>query len=175
VAVQGLGHVGWHLCHLLHEAGAKLSVADMNPAHAASTVREFGATMVDPRSVHAVDADIFAPCAIGGVLNARSIPEIKARMICGAANNQLATSEDGERLRARGILYLPDYVANGGGIINVAAEILRITPRAPWVEERLAAMQARMAHILTRAAGEGVSPAMIADRLVEEQLLQVAV
>ncbi|MAO00139.1 Glu/Leu/Phe/Val dehydrogenase dimerization domain-containing protein [uncultured Roseovarius sp.] len=175
VAVQGLGHVGWHLCHLLHEAGARLSVADMNPAHVASTVREFGATMVDPRSIHAVDADIFAPCAIGGVLNPRSIPEIRAQMVCGAANNQLASPEDAERLRARDILYLPDYVANGGGIINVAAEILRIAPRAPWVDERLDAMQARMAHVLARASGEGVSPAMIADRLVEEQLLQVAV
>jgi leucine dehydrogenase len=174
VAVQGLGHVGWHLCLLLHETGARLSVADMNPAHAASTVREFGATMVDPRVIHAVDADIFAPCAIGGVLNARSIPEIKAKMVCGAANNQLATPEDADRLRARAILYLPDYVANGGGIINVAAEILQIAPRAPWVEERLGAMQARMAHILTRAAGEGISPAILADRLVEEQLLQAA-
>ncbi|MBS4010564.1 MAG: amino acid dehydrogenase, partial [Roseovarius sp.] len=154
---------------------AKLSVADMNPAHADSTVREFGATMVDPRTIHAVDADIFAPCAIGGVLNARNIPEIGAKMICGAANNQLATPEDAERLRARGILYLPDYVANGGGIINVAAEILRISPRAPWVEERLGAMQARMAHILTRATGEDLSPATLADRMVEEQLLQVAV
>lgn len=174
VAVQGLGHVGWHLCHMLHEAGARLSVADMNPAHAASVVREFGATMVDPRAIHAVDADIFAPCAIGGVLNARSIPEIRAKMICGAANNQLATPEDAERLHAGGILYMPDYVANGGGIINVAAEILRIAPRAPWVEARLGALQARMAQILARAAGEGTSPANIADRLVEEQLLREA-
>lgn len=174
VAVQGLGHVGWHLCLLLHEAGARLSVADMNPARVASTVKEFGATMVDPRAIHGAEADVFAPCAIGGILNARSIPEIRARMICGAANNQLATPEAAESLRARDILYLPDYVANGGGIINVAAEILQIEPREPWVKERLSAMQGRMAHILTRAAGESISPAIVADRLVEEQLLQAA-
>lgn len=175
VAVQGLGHVGWHLCLLLHEAGARLSVADMDPARVAGTLKEFGATALDPHSIHATDAEIFAPCAIGGVLNADTIPQIRARMICGAANNQLATPEDADRLAARGILYLPDYVANGGGIINVAAEILQIGDRAPWVEERLAAMQDHMRHLLARALGECASPARVADRMVEAQLLQVAI
>ncbi len=175
VAVQGLGHVGWHLCRLLHEAGARLSVADMNADRATKAVREFGANVVTPDHVHATQADIFAPCAIGGILNARTIPEIHARLVVGAANNQLATPGDGDALQARGILYLPDYVANGGGIINVAAEILEITDSAPWVGERLAAMQATIAQILNRAKGEGISPALIADRMVEEQLLQVAV
>ncbi len=175
VAVQGLGHVGWHLCLMLHEAGAQLSVADMDPARVAGTVKEFGATAVDPRAIHAAEADIFAPCAIGGILNPRSIPEIRARMICGAANNQLSGSSDAKALQERGILYLPDYVANGGGIINVAAEILQIDDRAQWVEERLTAMQARMTHIVARAIGEGISPALIADQMVEEQLLQTAV
>jgi leucine dehydrogenase len=171
VAVQGLGHVGWHLCRLLDEAGARLIVADMDPVRVAETVRAFGATEVAPAGVHAVDADVFAPCAIGGVLNAASIAEIRASMICGAANNQLATPGDADRLHARGILYLPDYVANGGGIINVAAEILRIGDRGPWVEERLATMRATMERLLARAAGEGTSPAPMADRIVEEALL----
>jgi len=175
VAVQGLGHVGWHLCLMLHEAGARLIVADMDAARVASTVKEFDAAPVATGTIHAAEADIFAPCAIGGVLNARSIPDITAPLICGAANNQLATPEAADLLEARGILYLPDYVANGGGIINVAAEILQIADRDGWVADRLSAMQANMAHILTLAAAEGVSPAVIADRMVEEQLLAQAV
>ena len=175
VAVQGLGHVGWHLCLMLHEVGARLIVADMDAARVAPTVKEFGAEPVAPEAIHAAEVDIFAPCAIGGVLNAQSVPGIRAAMICGAANNQLATAADAELLEARGILYLPDYVANGGGIINVAAEILQIADRDGWVADRLSSMQANMAHILTRAEAEGVSPAVIADRMVEEQLLARAV
>ncbi|WP_297770730.1 Glu/Leu/Phe/Val dehydrogenase dimerization domain-containing protein [uncultured Roseovarius sp.] len=175
VAVQGLGHVGWHLCLLLHEAGAQLLVADSDPARVASTLKEFGAAQVDTQDIHAAKADIFAPCAIGAVLNSGSIPNIRASMVCGAANNQLATPDDADALHARGILYLPDYVANGGGIINVAAEILRIAERESWVTDRLAAMQVNMAQILKRAAAENVSPARIADRMVENQLLAQAV
>ncbi|MDA3857702.1 MAG: Glu/Leu/Phe/Val dehydrogenase family protein, partial [Roseovarius sp.] len=175
VAVQGLGHVGWHLCRLLHEAGARLSVADMDAGRVANAVRDFGAGAVAPGRIHATEADIFAPCAIGGILNARTIPEIRARLVVGAANNQLAIPEDADALHARGILYLPDYVANGGGIINVAAEILQITDSGPWVAERLDAMPATMTQILNRAKGEGLSPALIADRMIEDQLLQVAV
>jgi leucine dehydrogenase len=171
VAVQGLGHVGWHLCRILHAAGARLSVADMDGTRAATTAREFGAETVPPETIHAAEADIFAPCAIGGVLNAETIPAIRARMICGAANNQLATPQDADRLHARGILYLPDYVANGGGIINVSAEILEVADRAAWVDARLDAIGANMAHILEQAAGERISPAVVADRMVEEALL----
>jgi leucine dehydrogenase len=171
VAVQGLGHVGWQLCRLLHEAGAHLSVADMDATRAAVTAAEFGARAVAPGAIHAAEADILAPCAIGGSLDAATIPEIRARMICGAANNQLATPEDAERLRARGILYLPDYVANGGGIISVSAEILGVEDRAAWVAGRLDAIRATTARILEQADGAGTSPAVIADRLVEEALL----
>lgn len=174
VAVQGLGHVGWHLCRLLHEAGAELLVADMNAAQAAETAREFGGQVVDPAEIHRIEADIFAPCAIGGILNAQSIPELKARLVAGAANNQLATPEDADRLQARGILYAPDYVANGGGIINVAAEILGMENRSAWVAERLEALETTIEHILTRAAGEGVSPAHLADRITRERLLPKA-
>ncbi|MBC7163997.1 MAG: Glu/Leu/Phe/Val dehydrogenase [Roseovarius sp.] len=170
VAVQGLGHVGWHLCRLLDAAGARLVVADTDAARVAATVRALGARAATPTGIHAAEADVFAPCAIGGVLNATTIPEIRAAMVCGAANNQLATPGDADRLHERGILYLPDYFANGGGIINVAAEILRIEDRGPWVEERLAAMRAAMEALLARAADEGVSPAPVADRMVERLL-----
>ena len=174
VAVQGLGHVGWHLARMLHEAGARLIVADMDAARAETTAQDFGAAVADPLTIHAAQADIFAPCAIGGILNAESIPQIRARMVAGAANNQLAEEEDATRLLERGILYLPDYVANGGGIINVAAEILQIADRTPWVEEKLAALEATMDHILSRAAGQGASPAHLADRIVEERMLPKA-
>ncbi len=174
VAVQGLGHVGWHLCRMLHDEGAKLIVADMNPARAATTAQEFGAQVADPAAVHAAEADIFAPCAIGGILNARTIPQIRAKMVAGAANNQLASEADADRLHARGILYLPDYVANGGGIVNVAAEILHVESPAPWVAEKLAALETTMERILARAEGEGTSPAHLADRIVEGQMLRQA-
>lgn len=174
VAVQGLGHVGWHLCRLLHDAGARLIVADVDAGRADAAGRAFGAEIVAPDAVHAAAADILAPCAIGGTLNARTIPQIRARMIGGSANNQLATPEDADRLHARSILYLPDYVANGGGIINAATEILQIDDPEPWIEERLAALQATMARILARAEGENTSPAYLADRIVEERLLKRA-
>jgi len=174
VAVQGLGHVGWHLCRLLHEAGATLTVADMNRTRTAAAARDFGATPAEPATIHAAPACIFAPCAIGGILNADTIPQIGARMVAGAANNQLASPGDADHLHARGILYLPDYVANGGGIINVAAEILQIEDRTPWVAGKLAALEATMTRILARAATEGTSPAQLADRIVEERLLAKA-
>lgn len=171
VAVQGLGHVGWHLCRMLHDEGAALIVADMDAARADLTARDFDAEIASPDIVHAVEADIFAPCAIGGILNAQTVPQIRARMVAGAANNQLATPDDADRLHTSGILYLPDYVANGGGIINVAAEILHIADRTTWVEEKLAALQATMARILARAGGEGTSPAHLADHIVAERML----
>ena len=174
VAVQGLGHVGWHLCRRLHGAGARLSVADMDAARAEVTAAEFGAAVVAPEAIHAAAADIFAPCAIGGVLNAATIPEIRARMVCGAANTQLATPVDADRLHKRGILYVPDYVANGGGIISVSAEILEIADRDAWVNSRLDAIGTNVARILERAAGEEASPAVTADRMVAEALLPKA-
>lgn len=174
VAVQGLGHVGLNLCRMLHDEGARLIVADMEPARAATTAQEFGARVAEPATIHAAEADIFAPCAIGGVLNAETIPQIRAKMVAGAANNQLATGTDADRLHSRGILYLPDYVANGGGIINVAAEILHVDNPGPWVAERLSALETTMERILARAEGERTSPAHLADRIVEGRMLRQA-
>lgn len=171
VAVQGLGHVGWHLCRLLHEAGARLILADTDATRLTQSCADFGATAGDVATIHAAEADVFAPCAIGGTLNATTIPDIRAGLIAGAANNQLATPADADRLAARGILYLPDYVANGGGIINVAAEILRIEDRTPWVAARLDALSTTMTRILTHAAAKGQSPAHLADTIIGERLL----
>jgi leucine dehydrogenase len=165
VAVQGVGQVGAALCALLHEAGAKLVVADADAARAAAVAARFGASTVPPEAIIAADADIFAPCALGGTLDRDGIAALNARLVCGAANNQLATPEDGARLAERGILYAPDYVANAGGIINVAAEYLG--EAADAVEARVRAIGPRMALILARAAECGATPAEVADAMAE--------
>ena len=124
VAVQGVGHVGFHLCKFLTDAGATLLVADVNRDNLARVTDAMNATVVSPRDILFQDADILAPCALGNILNSESIPRIKAKVIAGAANNQLSTVADGQRLTERGILYAPDYVINAGGVISVAHEYL---------------------------------------------------
>ena len=122
VAVQGVGHVGAHLCRLLHDAGAKLIVADVNRKSLNAISSAMPVTVVAPTEVIYADADVLAPCALGNVLSSATIPRIKAKVIAGAANNQLSTLADGARLSAREILYAPDYVINAGGIISVSHE-----------------------------------------------------
>ena len=122
VAVQGVGHVGAHLCTLLHEAGAKLVIADVNRRNLNAVTAQLPARIVAPAEILFADVDVLAPCALGNVLTSVTIPNIKARVIAGAANNQLSTAADGQHLADREILYAPDYVINAGGIINVAHE-----------------------------------------------------
>ena len=122
VAVQGVGNVGYHLCRLLQEAGATLTVADIEPTKVQRVCDEFGASAVALDEILFCDVDLLAPCALGAVLTADTIPKLQASIVAGAANNQLQTPEDGQRLEDAGILYAPDYVINGGGIINVACE-----------------------------------------------------
>lgn len=170
VSVQGLGHVGWHLCKLLRAAGAELVVADMDPARAAQAARTFGAEVVAPDRILTVEADIFAPCAVGGVVTVDSAAALPVAIVCGAANNQLADDAAGDVLHERGILYAPDYVANGGGIVNAATEILRIGDRTDFVTRKLAALETMMGRILDTAAREGTGPHRIADRIVAARL-----
>ena len=122
VAVQGVGHVGMFLCKLLHEAGAELFISDVNNDNLKATMAEVPATVVPPSELLFADVDVLAPCALGNILTSSTIPKIKAKVIAGAANNQLSTPADGLRLAKRDILYAPDYVINAGGIISVAAE-----------------------------------------------------
>jgi leucine dehydrogenase len=122
VAVQGVGHVGAHLCRLLHEAGAKLIVADVNRENLDAVSNSMPVTIVPPTEILYADVDVLSPCALGNILTAATIPQLKASVIAGAANNQLSTVADGARLSARDILYAPDYVINAGGIINVSHE-----------------------------------------------------
>ena len=122
VAVQGVGHVGAHLCQLLHDAGAKLIVADVNRDNLNAVTAAIPVEAVAPADILYADVDVLAPCALGNILTAATIPKIKAKVIAGAANNQLSTLADGARLSAREILYAPDYVINAGGIVSVSHE-----------------------------------------------------
>ncbi len=121
IAIQGVGAVGYLLARHLHAAGAVLSVADINTEAVERCKREFGATIVDYHTIHALECDIFSPCALGAILNDNTIPAIKASIVAGGANNQLAKERHGQVLRDRGIIYAPDYAINGGGIIHAAA------------------------------------------------------
>nr|WP_315383141.1 Glu/Leu/Phe/Val dehydrogenase dimerization domain-containing protein [uncultured Sphingomonas sp.] len=168
VAIQGVGHVGEALAHLLHGVGARLIVADVDSDRVARVAVATGAEIVSTRQVMAAQADIVAPCALGAVLNADSVEVLRARVVCGAANNQLATAADGERLARRGILYAPDYVVNAGGIINVAGEYLGWTSED--VAARIEATGTRLAAVLDHAEAEEVPPHFAADTLARSAI-----
>ena len=169
VAVQGLGHVGMHLARRLHEVGADLIVSDLNSERVREAQTEFAAIAVAPSEIFVQQADIFAPCAMGAAINAETVPRLKVRAVVGAANNQLASDDMGQALKDRGILYAPDYVVNGGGIVNVAMEILQVTD-ARFRDERLAGLRESLDHILREAAATGGLPHHIADTYIEERL-----
>lgn len=167
ITVQGVGNVGFNLCRLLSEAGAKLVVADVNKANL-QRAEALGVQIAPVDQIHAVSADVFSPCALGAGLNPHTIPELGAPIVCGAANNQLATEADGQALVARGVTYAPDYVVNAGGIINVSAEYLG--EAADVVEARVRAIAPRVMRVLDIAKSEGITPQAAADRIVREKL-----
>jgi leucine dehydrogenase len=169
VAVQGLGGVGLHLCRHLHAAGARLVVSDLDAERVARAVAEFDATALAPAKILTADVDILSPCALGAVLNEASIPTIRAALVAGAANNQLATEADGERLRRRGILYAPDYVINAGGIIRVACEYLRQGTESD-VRAQIARIPDTLRQVLEQAAQDALPTHVVADRLAERAL-----
>lgn len=165
VAVQGLGQVGAELCRLLAEAGAELVVSDIDKGRCERIAKEYGARIAHPDDIVLYDADIFAPCALGGVLTRRSAGAMKARLICGAANNQLADADAAAVLMKRGIVYVPDYVANAGGIISAAAEYLE--DGADEVAARVERIALRVAIVLEEAERTRRSPALVADQIAE--------
>ena len=173
VALQGLGAVGWHLAEYLHRAGAKLVVADVNAEKVARAQAELGATAVSVTEILAADVDVVAPCALGATLNAQSIPALKARLIAGAANNQLAPAADGDALQARGITYLPDYLVNAGGIISVAREF-RNEGEESAVMAEVGQIRGRVAELLDRVKASGQTPAREADAWARSLLVKPA-
>lgn len=124
VAVQGCGHVGYYLAKELHFLGVKLIVTDIDQAKIDRCVKEFDAVAVKPDAIYSAHADLFAPCALGGIINEKSLPQLRVEIVCGAANNQLKEPSHGQLIHQLGIIYVPDYVANAGGIINGCREML---------------------------------------------------
>ncbi len=172
VAVQGLGSVGYHLCRLLHAAGAKLVVTDINQEAIARCVQEFGAEAVAPEAIYDQEVDIYAPCALGATIHDETIPRLKASIVAGSANNQLAEERHGEALRQAGILYAPDYAINAGGVIVIAHET---RPGGPAYDEALAMQHVDRIHetllaIFERAEQDGVATSLAADRVAEDRL-----
>ena len=157
VALKGLGHVGFALAGFLHAAGARLTVADIDAGRVAEAERAFGAAAAPVEAIAALGADVFAPCALGGDLCEAAIPRLGAGIVCGAANNQLATAEDGIRLARRGVLYCPDYLVNAGGVISVARGPLGLTPEA--VEAKLAGLPGTLLEVLAAAEREAAARA----------------
>jgi leucine dehydrogenase len=169
VAVQGVGGVGYHLCRLLAADGVELSVADVRPAAVQRVREEFRARAVAVEEVLALQVDVLAPCALGAVLNSQSIPRLRARIIAGAANNQLAQGQDGTALQAAGILYAPDYVINAGGIISVAREYAGGATEAQVIAD-IQAIPARLTEIFERARRENRPTNAVADEMARAKL-----
>jgi leucine dehydrogenase len=168
VAVQGIGHVGYHLCRELNAQGASLVVADVDPLKAERAQREFGAEVVALDEIFYADCDVFAPCALGSALNDRTIPMLRCKIVAGAANNQLGEARHAEDLRHRGIVYAPDYAINAGGLINVAQEIVGYD--ANHVRGRTMRIYDTILEILQRADRGETTTTRIADAMVEEKL-----
>jgi leucine dehydrogenase len=168
VAIQGCGHVGFYLAKELAEVGARLSVTDIDAERVKHVVSETGATPVGTDDIYGLQADIFAPCALGGILNDRTIPQLKVEIVAGAANNQLLETRHGDELQRRNILYAPDYVANGGGVINVYGELhgwdaSRARRKADQIYDT-------MLMVFDIAREQGVPTYVAADRLAERRI-----
>ena len=168
IALQGCGNVGCHVASLLHKAGARLIVTDVDPAKVDRLVKEFGAVAVAPDEIYGSDAHVFAPCALGGIINDETIPQFKIEVIAGGANNQLLEERHGDELEKRGILYAPDYAANAGGVINGCRELLNweASQSLAKVDEIYDTVLA----IFGTAESEGIPTYKAADHLAERRL-----
>jgi leucine dehydrogenase len=172
IAVQGVGNVAFHLCKHLHEEGAKLIVTDINKKSVQRAIAQFGATAVDPYDIYEVDCDIYSPCALGATINDETIPKLKAKVIAGAANNQLKEDRHGDRIYEMGIIYAPDYVINAGGVINVADELYGYNrERALKKVEQIYHNIEKVIEISNR---DYIPTYKAADRLAEERIDRVA-
>ncbi len=167
VAIQGVGSVGGGLARHLAQAGARLTLADQDAAKAAALAAELGGNVVAADAILSTEADVLSPCALGAILDSHTIPLLKAPVIAGGANNQLARPEHGDEVQARGILYAPDYVINAGGIINVALEYLDGADRAA-VDAKVAGIPGRLNAVWDESAVTGDNPAKVADRMAQK-------
>jgi leucine dehydrogenase len=167
VALQGCGNVGYNLAKNLHAAGAKLIVSDVDGQKIRRLVDEFGAAVVESEKILSVPADIFAPCALGAVINDQSIPQLHSQIVAGAANNQLLEDRHGDMLKERGILYVPDYAANSGGVFSGCVEVLGWKPEQ--VAKKVDEIYNTVLSILELASAEDISTNKAADRIAESR------
>lgn len=180
VAVQGTGNVGGRLCRHLHKAGAKLVIADVNEAACKKIAEETGAEIVPVQNIFDAEVDVFAPCALGGILDDASIPRIRAKVIAGAANNQLATDAHADAVAARGILYAPDFVLNAGGVIGASQEGMKLggdDSGKPIYEEAIAFKETEkvgklLEKTLERAKRDNLTPHAAAITLAKEAIAE---
>jgi leucine dehydrogenase len=178
VAIQGVGHVGAYLADKLAAAGAKLAITDIDREALETVAGRTGARIVSPAAIFDEDADVFAPCALGGAINSSTAQRLKAKIVAGGANNQLADAQAGRLLQDRGILYAPDFVINGGGIINIAAEIRGLDAQKAfdpaWVENKLQRMIATLDEVLERSRAEGRPPQEVAIDTAKARIAKAA-
>jgi len=168
VAIQGCGNVGHNLAKELHTAGARLIVSDVDAEKLKRAVEEFDAAAASPDEIYSVEADVFAPCALGGIINDRTTSQLKAEIVCGGANNQLLEERHGDALAARGILYAPDYVANAGGVLSGGADLFGWSPEK--VRAEVLAIYDTLLSIFSIAETERIPTYKAADRLAERRL-----
>jgi len=168
VALQGVGQVGFRLARFLAEAGARLTVCDVDPLRVERAAAELGATPASTEEIYDVAADVFSPNAGGGILNDDTIPRLRAAAVVGAANDQLAEDRHGDALHARGILYGPDYLVNAGGLLSVLFE--KGETDEDGIEERIRGIGPRLSALWARANTEGIPPHRLAERVAEERL-----
>jgi leucine dehydrogenase len=172
IAVQGVGNVAFNLCRYLHEEGAQLIVTDINKESVQRAVEEFGATAVDPDDIYNVQCDIYAPCALGATINDKTIPQLKAKVIAGAANNQLKETRHGDLIHELGIVYAPDYVINAGGVINVADELYGYNRERAM--KKVEGVYDNIAKVIEISKRDGIPTYLAADRLAEERIARMA-
>jgi leucine dehydrogenase len=171
VAVQGVGHVGYYLCEDLHFDGAELTVTDIDGEKVSRVIEDFGATAVEPDEIYAVDADIFAPCALGAVINDDTLPVMTFDIVAGGANNQLANHErHGREIQEKGILYAPDYAINAGGLINVYGELKGWKPERS--KRKAGEIYTTLLRIFETAEAQSIPTSEAADHVAEERILE---
>lgn len=170
VAIQGCGNVGYNVAKELHAAGAQLLVSDVDPERVNRAVADFNARPVSSDAIYSAEADIFAPCALGGIISDQTVPQLKVSIICGAANNQLLEARHGDEIEAKGILYAPDYVANGGGVLSGGADLFEWPVEK--VRERVLGIYDTVLAVFEVAKAEGVATWKAADILAERRLQQ---
>jgi len=176
VSIQGVGHVGAYLAEKLSASGARLTLTDVNVEALEAVADRVGARVVSPDAIYDVEADVFAPCALGGAISIATLPRLKASIIAGGANNQLADAAVVADLERRGIVYAPDFVINGGGIINVAAEIRALAADGAydpaWVEMKLARLMVTLEEVLNQSASEGRATQDIAIEIAKARIAE---